>query len=348
MRALLSLVVVLVLALAAYTGANQPSLRVLLGIVVPSAAFLVFLAGITWRVIVWARSAVPFRIPVTCGQQASLAWMKRNRLDNPATTLGVVGRMAIEVLLFRSLFRSARAEMLSGRLVFREATGLWLGAVAFHYALLFVVLRHLRFVTEPVPALVTTLASIDSFFRIGIPALYATDVLLVVALGYLLSRRVRQAQVRYVSLFSDYLLLFVLLGIATTGLLMRHVVRVDTVAVKELAMGLVTLSRPAVLPSLHPLVFAHLALVSVLFVCLPFTKLAHMAGVFLSPTRNLANDNRSKRHVNPWNEPVKVHTYAEWEEEFRDKLLAAGLPVDASTPLDVSERSRSEGKPDHV
>ena len=54
----------------------------------------------------------------------------------------------------------------------------------------------------------------------------------------------------------------------------------------------------------------------------------HMGGVFLSPTRNLANNSRSRRHINPWNAPVKTHTYAEWEEEFRDKMLAAGIPVE--------------------
>jgi hypothetical protein len=53
-----------------------------------------------------------------------------------------------------------------------------------------------------------------------------------------------------------------------------------------------------------------------------------MAGAFLSPTRNLANTNRARRHVNPWNAPVKVHAYEEWETEFRDKIRAAGLPMD--------------------
>ena len=54
----------------------------------------------------------------------------------------------------------------------------------------------------------------------------------------------------------------------------------------------------------------------------------HMGGVFLSPTRNLANNNRAQRHVNPWNPAVKVHTYEEYEDEFRDKMVAAGLPVE--------------------
>jgi hypothetical protein len=54
----------------------------------------------------------------------------------------------------------------------------------------------------------------------------------------------------------------------------------------------------------------------------------HLAGVFLSPTRNLRNDSRERRHINPWNYPVKVHTYEEYEEEFRDKMIEAGLPVE--------------------
>ena len=42
----------------------------------------------------------------------------------------------------------------------------------------------------------------------------------------------------------------------------------------------------------------------------------------------MANDSRFKRHVNPWNYPVKVHTYEEYEDEFRDKMIAVGLPVE--------------------
>ena len=73
---------------------------------------------------------------------------------------------------------------------------------------------------------------------------------------------------------------------------------------------------------------AFLFLVSVLFAYFPFSKLMHLGGVFLSPTRNLANTNRMRRHVNPWNPEVEVHTYQQWEEEFRDKLQAAGIPLE--------------------
>ena len=61
----------------------------------------------------------------------------------------------------------------------------------------------------------------------------------------------------------------------------------------------------------------------------PFSKLVHMAGVFMSPTRNLASNNRMKHHVNPWNPPqIKPRPYAEYEDEFRDKMKAAGIPVE--------------------
>ena len=108
---------------------------------------------------------------------------------------------------------------------------------------------------------------------------------------------------------------------------MRYFFRVDIVKVKELAMSLVTL-KPAVPDGIGTLFYVHLFMLSVLFAYFPFSKLAHMAGVFLSPTRNLANNSRAKRHINPWNYPVKVHTYEEYEEEFREKMKEVGLPVE--------------------
>ncbi|PIX86048.1 MAG: menaquinol oxidoreductase, partial [Nitrospirae bacterium CG_4_10_14_3_um_filter_53_41] len=74
--------------------------------------------------------------------------------------------------------------------------------------------------------------------------------------------------------------------------------------------------------------YIHLFLVSALFIYFPFSKLMHLGGVFLSPTRNLANNNRMVRHVNPWNYPVKVHTYEEYEDEFRAKMIKAHIPVE--------------------
>jgi nitrate reductase gamma subunit len=149
------------------------------------------------------------------------------------------------------------------------------------------------------------------------------------ALLYLLLRRILDLRVRYISLFTDYFALFLLIGLAASGVLMRYFYKTDIMAVKQLAQGLVNLA-PVVPEGIGAIFFMHLFLLSALIAYLPFSKLMHMGGIFLSPTRNLANNNRSKRHVNPWNYPVKIHSYEEWEEEFRDKIIASGLPLDTT------------------
>jgi nitrate reductase gamma subunit len=201
-----------------------------------------------------------------------------------------------------------------------------MGALAFHYSFLVVFLRHMRFFTEPVPGFTVFLQNLDGFFQVGVPVVYASTFLLVASVAFLFARRVYDAKVRYISLLSDYFPLFLLLGIGATGVILRHFIKTDIVAVKELGMGLLSF-KPAA-PEVHWLFYGHIFLVSVLFMYFPFSKLVHLGGVFLSPTRNLANNNRMVRHINPWNAPVKVHTYEEYEDEFRDKMIEAGIPVE--------------------
>jgi len=329
MNVLLSLVAVVVLLLIAMLGVEVAGLEFLFGVVLPYTAILLFLAGVVYRVVYWARSPVPFRIPTTCGQQKSLPWIKSSRLENPHDTLGVIGRMALEVLFFRSLFRNTRMELREGpvRVVYGPDKWLWFGGLAFHWCFLIIFLRHLRFFTEPVPSLTLLLQNWDGFFEVGVPVVYASTFIFLLAVTFLFVRRVVTPQVRYISLASDYFPLFLLLGIGVTGLILRHFVKTDIVGVKELGMGLLSFS-PVASGELHFLFYGHLFLVSVLIAYFPFSKLMHMAGVFLSPTRNLANNNRMRRHINPWDHPVKVHTYEEYEEEFRDKMVAAGIPVE--------------------
>jgi nitrate reductase gamma subunit len=323
-----ALVGALVIAALGYMGGSLTELRMLFGVVIPYAAIAIFLVGVACRVIGWALAPVPFRIATTCGQQKSLPWIKAGWLESPYTLMGVIARMALEVLLFRSLFRNTKAELRKGpKLIFGENKFLWLGALAFHWSFLFIFLRHLRFFMEPVPALVAGIEGMDGFFQIGAPVLYVTDLIILAALTYLVLRRLLDSQIRYISLFTDYFALFLLLGLVISGVLMRYFTRVNIVDIKELAMGLVTFS-PVVPPGTAPLFFMHLFFLSSLIAYFPFSKLVHMGGVFLSPTRNLANNNRMKRHVNPWNAPVAVHTYQEWEDEFRDKLIACGLPLE--------------------
>jgi nitrate reductase gamma subunit len=300
------------------------------GVVVPYAAGVVFVFGVLYRIWRWAGAPVPFRIPTTTGQQKSLPWIKPSYLDNPYSTPGVIGRMALEILLFRSLLRNMTVEIRqqTKRLIYSGSIGLWLAALAFHWSLLIILLRHLRFFTEPIPQFVLGLQSLDGVLKIWVPTVFISDIVILLALSYLLFRRVGQSQIRFISLPSDYVALFLILGVVFSGLLTRFFFKVDIVAVKELALSVVTFSPSTPPEGIGVWFYIHLFLVCSLLAYFPFSKMVHMAGVFLSPTRNLANNNRVRRHVNPWNYPVKVHTYEEYEDEFRDVMKAAGLPLD--------------------
>lgn len=328
MRAIQALIIVAILSMIAVLAAASPGLQFVMGVALPYLALGIFLVGMVMRVLDWARSPVPFKITTVCGQQKTLDFLPHQRLESPFTGWQVFKRMLLEILFFRSLFRNTRTELTPKKnLAYQPEKLLWAGALAFHWSFLIILLRHLRFFLEPVPRVVGFLESLDGFFQLTVPVFYMTDALFVGALLFLLGRRLFDARLRYISLPTDFFALFVLLGIAGSGIAMRYLWKVDLIAVKELALGLVTL-HPAVPAGIAPIFFLHLFLLSTLFAYFPFSKLVHMGGVFLSPTRNLANDNRARRHVNPWDREVEVHTYEEWEEEFHDKLEACGLLPD--------------------
>ena len=339
MNVILSLIissgVVFGLVAIPFVGVWLAHLEVIFGVVIPYVAVIIFFAGVVYRVIKWAKCPVPFRIPSTCAQQKTLPWIKygyAEKLDNPVNTWGVVGRMILEVLFFRSLFRNTRMEFGNGEsITYKPAKWLWVFSIVFHYSFLIVILRHLRFFTEPMPFFVPIIEKIDGFFQVFVPTLYQSGFLLGGALTFLLLRRLIDPKLRYISLVADYFPLFLILSIVTTGILMRYVLKTDVVGIKELTMGLITL-QPTIPEDISVLFYIHLFLVSVLFAYFPFSKLMHMAGVFLSPTRNLSNNSRIVRHINPWNYPVKVHTYEEYEDEFREKMIGAGLPVEKGAP----------------
>jgi nitrate reductase gamma subunit len=328
MKALTALLAVAVLLGVVYAGVALAGQQFLFGVVIPYVAIVVFLVGLAYRVLKWAGAPVPFRIPTVSGQQKSLPWIQQSRMESPSSTLQVVGRMALEVLLFRSLFRNTRVGLTpTQRVVYQSDKYLWLAALAFHWCFLIIFLRHMRFFLEPTPWLVGFLDGFDGFFQLTVPTFLLTNAVITVALVYLLGRRLFDSQVRYISLPADYLALFILLAVVVSGIFMRYITKVDLVSVKELSLGLVTL-RPILPEGIGLPFFIHLFFVSALFAYFPFSKLVHMGGIFLSPTRNLANNNRMRRHVNPWNPEVEVHTYEQWEDEFRDKLKAAGLTLE--------------------
>lgn len=225
----------------------------------------IFVFGFVSRIVRYARTPAPLKIATT---------------PAPVTLTGVVWRMLTEVVLFNSLFKGDKLA--------------WAGGIAFHGALVVVLIRHIRYFVE----------NLHPYFAyvqiLGILA----GLVMAAALAFLLLRRMVFERVRYISSKADYLILLLLLAISGSGLLMDFVLRPDIKTIKDTMLGLWTSMTG--FPVVHgpaDLVFLlHLVLVGVLLVIFPYSKLMHAGGIFFSPTRNQVDNPRECKHVNPWAE----------------------------------------------
>lgn len=227
------------------------------------AATLIFLGGIIFRVLRYARTPAPLKIATT---------------PAPTTPAGAAFRVVREVVLFESLFKSNK--------------WIWVFGYAFHAALALVALRHLRYFFDPswalVPSLFSTVVELAQPF--GMYAGFA----MVGALFALWARRFLVNRVRYISDLSDHLMLVLLIAIGMSGLAMKFVAHTDIVDVKAFFIGLMTFNIQP-LPA-DPVLLTHLGLVATLMIIFPFSKLLHAPGVFFSPSRNQADNPREKRY----------------------------------------------------
>jgi [DsrC]-trisulfide reductase subunit M len=227
------------------------------------AATGILVFGVGWRCWVYARTPQPLKIPIP---------------PAPTTRGGVVLRMLMEAALFRSLFRSNK--------------WIWLFGWTFHAALLLVLLRHLRYFTDPVW---TWVGLIQAF---GVYAGFA----MLAGLAGLWARRFLVDRVRYISSPSDHLMLALLTAIAASGLAMKYLAHTDIVALKAFFLGLMALDwKP--LPA-DPVLLVHLALVAALMIVFPVSKLLHAPGVFFSPSFNQVDDAREHRHAAGWSAQI--------------------------------------------
>ncbi|MDD4943028.1 respiratory nitrate reductase subunit gamma [Rhodoferax sp.] len=222
-------------------------------------ATIVFVVGLTRKISTYATTPAPLKIPTT---------------PAPTTVAGVRWRLAREVVLFESLFKSSKWTWLFG----------WL----FHASLLLVTLRHLRYVQEPVWLPVTLVQPFGTYAGFA----------MVAGLGGLWARRWLVDRVRYISTPSDHLMLVLLLAIGMSGLAMRFVAHTDILALKAFVLGLMRFNLQP-LPT-DPVLLVHLALVALLMMIFPISKLLHAPGLFFSPTRNQADNAREVRHISAW------------------------------------------------
>lgn len=222
-------------------------------------AFATLVAGAGAKIAQYARTPAPLKIPTT---------------PAPITKSGAVFRMAREVVVFESLFKSNKP--------------LWIFAIVFHFGLFVVLARHLRYFQEPVWLPVSLVQPFGVYGGLAMMA----------GLALLLLRRLVVPRIAYITAPSDLAMLALLLGIGATGMMMTNLTHTDVIAVKAFFLGLMRFDLQA-LPA-DPVLYAHLALVAALMIVFPFSKLLHAPGIFFSPTRNQNDDPRERRHLSAW------------------------------------------------
>lgn len=227
------------------------------------AATAMLVGGVGYKMWVYARTPQPLKIPTT---------------PAPTTRLGVVVRMVTEVTVFKSLFKANK--------------WIWLFGWVFHFAMLAVLLRHLRYFTEPVWAWVALIQPFGIYAGFGMLA----------GLAGLWARRFLVDRVRYITNLSDHLMLALLAGITASGLAMKYLLPTDIIALKAFFLGLMVFSWQE-LPA-DPVLLIHLTLVATLMLIFPLSKLLHAPGVFFSPTLNQVDNPREHRHVAGWSAQI--------------------------------------------
>jgi nitrate reductase gamma subunit len=161
------------------------------------AAFLFFVAGYIARMLAWARYA-PLR-------------------PFPEKTLSL------------SAFLGGLTDILLLRRLLRVNDVLWLGEWVFHASLLVLFLSHLKYILDPVPAIIAAME---------IPARVAAW-LLSGSLLYIGMMKIIIEKKPYVSSY-NFMLLGAMMVSGVSGLLMKYFFRADLAGIKHFTMGLVT------------------------------------------------------------------------------------------------------------
>jgi len=163
------------------------------------AATLLLIAGVARKIVIYARTPAPLKIPTT---------------PAPTTKAGVVWRMTKEVTVFQSLFKANK--------------WIWLFGWVFHVALALVLFRHLRYFQEPVWTVVVLIQPFGQYAGFAMLA----------GLAGLWARRFLVDRVRYITSLSDHLMLALLVAIGLSGLAIKYLAHTDIVAFKAWMLGL--------------------------------------------------------------------------------------------------------------
>ena len=227
---------------------------------------LIFVIAVVLRIYQYATTPQPIKLPLT---------------PAPLTAGGAFARILGEVIFFKSLFKSNKPTWLFG----------YLFHIAFFLLIFMHFLRHFIY-ANPLPWWY------DIFVDIGI----VCGVVMVLSLFLLLMRRVVVERVKFISLFSDYIILILIMLIGLAGLSLNYVISPAALTVVDNRLdpymnGLLNFQFTNI-PS-NPVFLIHYTLVLLLVLYIPFSKVMHFVGIFFSPTRNMVDNPEEERYYRP-------------------------------------------------
>jgi nitrate reductase gamma subunit len=222
-------------------------------VILPYVAIACFIIGTVYRVFTWSRAP--------SSQDRSVVF------PNASNKFELILEFLKDILFFPRLYKVDKK--------------LWLGAWLLHYGLLLTLIGHVRLLFEW--QLFWEFLSFDAF-TIDSVALISGSLAGIIMLStviYLLGRRL-MGSVSNLSRFEDYFVLVVLLGIGITGMYMRLFILVDLDQFRNYLVAILTFQPPSIYPDVGPIFLVHLLLVLISIAILPFSKLFHLGGIFVT------------------------------------------------------------------
>ena len=257
--------------------------EVVVGVILPYVAVVVFVGGMLYRISTWKKLASP---PMTL-------------FPAPPTEQANTINTLKEAVFFKSLFKGDRV--------------LWFIAWTFHAVLLLIFVGHFRVFTGLIDAMLEPFLGEEGVLAMSAGAGGVAGILILLAVVLLLVRRMSIQRVREVTGGADYAALLLIGAVIVTGNMMRFggeaephlladagaALTPTSAAASEQggakhfdleitrdyfgALATFSFSDPAIETALKNRVFlVHMCLAFVLIMLIPFSKILHLGGIFFT------------------------------------------------------------------
>jgi nitrate reductase gamma subunit len=230
--------------------------KMLVGVILPYVALIVFVTGMIYRLYVWKKLPSPSMtlFPAPSGKGGNIA----NTLK--------------ELFFFKSLFAGDRV--------------MWVLAWVFHAVLALIALGHLRvFFNVDAIMLATGLVTEEHIHAMSTYAGGAAGIVILVTIALIFARRLSLQRVREITGVSDMIALLLLAVIVISGDMMRFAPgqHIDLADTRAYFAALATFSNVMDMEILNNQMFlVHMCFALVLIMLIPFSKILHLGGFFFT------------------------------------------------------------------